>query len=246
MVVVTWLRAVFGLIFSVLQTGVCSILVLIFGTLGALKITNSVIRIWAKLWLAVFNVKVEVTKNEFEHGSQGVLYIFNHQSFYDIFAIHSVLQNTVRFGAKIELFKIPVLNLGMRAAGALPIARDNRREVFKVYEEASKKFKEKWSFILAPEGTRQSEPQIGRFKKGPFIFAINAQVPLIPVIISGTADVMPKNSLLINADRWSRTIKMSFLAPVSTIGLTVEQAPELAEKVHELFVAEYARISKLN
>lgn len=193
----------------------------------------------------MFNVKVIVEKNEFAHGSQGVIYIFNHQSFYDIFAIHSVLKNTARFGAKIELFKIPVLNLAMKAVGALPIARDNRKEVFRVYSEAQKKFEEKWSFILAPEGTRQSEPQIGRFKKGPFIFAINAQVPLVPIVISGSYDVMPKNSLAINAGKWKRTIYISFLAPIQTTGLSPEQATELSERARELFVNEYARLEKL-
>lgn len=245
MVFVTYVRAYLGLAFSVLQTGVVSILVFLFSSIGQIKVADWLIRIWARLWLVVFNVEVVIEKNEFAHGSQGALYIFNHQSFYDIFAIHSVLRNTARFGAKIELFKIPVLNIGMRASGALPIARDNRREVFRVYAEAQKKFEQKWSFILAPEGTRQSEPQIGRFKKGPFIFAINAQVPLVPIVISGSYDVMPKNSFAINAGKWKRTVRVSFLAPIQTTGLTTEQASELADSTRSKFVEEYERLEKL-
>ncbi len=245
MILLTYIRAYLGLIFCVLQTGVASILVFLFSIIGQIPIANWVIRMWADIWLLVFNVEVIVEKNEFDHGSQGVLYIFNHQSFYDIFAIHSVLRNTARFGAKIELFKIPVLNIGMRASGALPIARDNRREVFRVYAEAQKKFQEKWSFILAPEGTRQSEPVIGRFKKGPFIFAINAQVPLVPIVISGSYDVMPKSSLAINAGKWRRTVRVSFLAPIQTTGLTVENANELTDQTRIKFVEEYERLEKL-
>ncbi len=245
MVLFTYVRAYLGLVFSVLQTGVVSILVFIFSSIGQLQAANWVIRIWARLWLIVFNVEVVVEKNEFDHGSQGALYIFNHQSFYDIFAIHSVLRNTARFGAKIELFKIPILNIGMRASGALPIARDNRKEVFRVYAEAQKKFEQKWSFILAPEGTRQPEPQIGRFKRGPFIFAINAQVPLVPIVISGSYEVMPKNSFAINAGKWKRTVRVSFLAPIATTGLAPEQASELAEQTRAKFVEEYERLEKL-
>lgn len=246
MIFLTYLRAYLGLAFSVVQTAAISVLVFFFASVGQLEVANWLIRFWANLWLVVFNVEVIVEKNEFAHGSEGALYIFNHQSFYDIFAIHSVLRNTARFGAKIELFKIPVLNLAMRAVGALPIARDNRKEVFRVYAEAQKKFQEKWSFILAPEGTRQSEPQIGRFKKGPFIFAINAQVPLVPIVISGSYDVMPKNSLAINAGKWKRKIRVSFLAPVQTAGLAPEQANELADRVRTLFVNEYERLEKLS
>src|SRR6476661_9638876 len=124
MIFLTYVRAYLGLIFSALQTGFVSLCVFLFAALGQLKAANWIIRLWARLWLIVFNVEVIIEKNEFVHGSQGALYIFNHQSFYDIFAIHSVLKNTARFGAKIELFKIPVLNLAMRASGALPIARD--------------------------------------------------------------------------------------------------------------------------
>lgn len=245
MVLLTYTRAYLGLVFSVLQTGAASILVFIFSSFGQIEIANWVIRLWGRLWLLVFNVKVVVEKNEFNHGSEGAIYIFNHQSFYDIFAIHSVLRNTARFGAKIELFKIPVLNIGMRAAGALPIARDNRKEVFKVYAEAQKKFQQKWSFILAPEGTRQSEPQIGRFKRGPFIFAINAQVPLVPIVISGSYDVMPKNSFAINAGKWKRTVRISFLAPIRTEGLTPEQASDLADQARVKFVEEYQRLERI-
>lgn len=245
MVFLTYVRAYLGLAFSVFQTAVASILVFFLASIGQLHAANRIIRLWADLWLKVFNVEIIVEKNEFAHGTQGALYIFNHQSFYDIFAIHSVLKNTARFGAKIELFKIPVLSLAMRASGALPIARDNRKEVFRVYAEAQKKFQEKWSFILAPEGTRQSEPQIGRFKKGPFIFAINAQVPLVPIVISGSYEVMPKNTLAINAGKWKRTIRVSFLAPVHTTGLAPEQASELADQVRVMFVDEYERLERL-
>lgn len=245
MIVLTYLRAYLGLAFCAVHTTILSILVFLSASLGQRNLANYFIRLWANLWLWTFNIKVKVEKNEFTHGSQGVLYIFNHQSFYDIFAIHSILRNTARFGAKIELWKIPILNLAMKAVGALPIARDNRKEVFKVYADAQKRFAEKWSFILAPEGTRQKEPQIGKFKKGPFIFAINAQVPLVPIVISGSNEVMPKNSFAINADRWSRTIRVSFLAPISTQGYTVEQVGELTDKTRELFVAEYERLSRL-
>jgi 1-acyl-sn-glycerol-3-phosphate acyltransferase len=245
MVFLTYVRAYLGLVFSVLQTAVVSVSVIFLASFGQLTLANRLIRMWARLWLIIFNVEVIIEKNEFAHGSQGALYIFNHQSFYDIFAIHSVLKNTARFGAKIELFRIPVLNLAMRASGALPIARDNRKEVFRVYAEAQKKFEEKWSFILAPEGTRQSEPHIGRFKKGPFIFAINAQVPLIPIVISGSYDVMPKNTLAINAGKWKRTIRMSFLAPVYTTGITVDKVSELTDRVRVMFVNEYERLEAI-
>src|SRR5690606_17085370 len=104
----------------------------------------------------------------------------------------------IRFGAKIELFKIPFFGRAMRAVGTLPIARENRAGVFKIYKEAERQFSRDVIFVLAPEGTRQKEPRIGRFKKGPFIFAINARVPIIPAVLRGAHEVLPKKSLLVN------------------------------------------------
>jgi 1-acyl-sn-glycerol-3-phosphate acyltransferase len=172
----------------------------------------------------------------------GVLFLFNHQSHFDILSIHASQFRRMRFGAKIELFKFPFFGSAMRLSGVLPIARENREEVLQVYRDAQKKFAEGWSFILAPEGTRQSKPEIGRFKKGPFLFAIAAQVPIVPIVIKGADQILSKGGIWINMGVWSRTIEMRYLAPIETRGLTNADLGALTEQVREIFVKAYAEI----
>src|SRR5205823_2559565 len=156
---------------------------------------------------------------------------FNHQSHVDIPSIHSTIRRRLRFGAKIELFKIPIFGAAIRAAGVLPIARANRDEVYRVYRQAAAKLAAGWSFILAPEGTRQREPRIGPFKRGPFVFAIDAQVPLVPIVLKGTFDVLPKSSRLVNVGAWSRTVTLHALPPVETKGLGRDDVTRLMDEV---------------
>ena len=122
----------------------------------------------------------------------------------------------------------------MRRFGTLPIARGNREEVFRVYEEAKVRFGRGERFCLSPEGGRFRSDQLLPFKAGPFVFAINAQVPLIPVVIKGAYEVWPKGKILANSDRWKRTIELHVLPPVSTTGFTTETRGSLQEKIYKM------------
>ena len=91
---------------------------------------------------------------------QPAVYLFNHQSHMDPVSIEATIARSIRFGAKIELFSIPIFGAGLRAAGILPIARDNLKDVLSVYREAAGRFADGFSYVLAPEGKRQEEARI--------------------------------------------------------------------------------------
>lgn len=228
----SYLRGFVGIIFSVVWTILIAISVVAFGTFNQTRIINRLVYYWALFPLKILGIKVKAYGLENLPRSRGAIFVFNHQSLFDILAVHLVTDITIRFGAKIELFKIPVFGHGMRAAGALPIVRENRSEVFKVYREAEGRTGKGESFILAPEGTRQLTPQIGNFKKGPFMFAVNAKAPVIPTVIVGSFEAMPKKDLLPNLGRMSRTIEVHFLKPVDTLGKEKEIS-ELTQSVHD-------------
>lgn len=196
------------------------------------RIDNWIVNNWGKLSLAVFNVKLKVYGLENLDKKQGAVLLFNHSSFMDILAMCEGLYN-IRFGAKAELFKIPVFGTCMRRLGTLPIARGNREEVFRIYEEAKVRFARGERFCLSPEGGRFHSDRLLPFKAGPFVFAINSQVPLIPVVIKGAYDVWPKGKLLANSDKWSRTIEIHVLPPVPTTGFTTENRGVLQEKIYQ-------------
>lgn len=194
------------------------------------KWDDAVVQGWAKFTCWMFGVKVKVKGAE-NVPAGGCVFLFNHTSFFDIFAMQGAL-NGFRFGAKIELFKIPVFGLAMRRLGALPIARQNRDEVFKVYEAAQERIHRGERFALAPEGTRQEEEKLGPFKAGPFVFAINAKAPLVPVVIRGATRILPKGFWIPNHDAWTREVTIYVLEPVSTQGYEVKDRPFLQEKIH--------------
>lgn len=226
-------RSILMTLFFPFWTVFCAICVIILTfTARRRDWEDAVVYAWAKLTCWMFGVKVEV-RGEENIPKGGFLFVFNHTSFFDIFSMSGYL-GSFRFGAKIELFKIPFFGVAMRRAGILPIARARRDEVFKVYEAAEKRIKAGERFALSPEGTRQDTEVLGPFKSGPFVFAINAKAPLVPVIIKNAANILPKNHIVPNWGVWSRTITLEVLPAVSTEGWEIKQRPLLQEKVRQI------------
>lgn len=192
---------------------------------------------WSSILMRLFNVHVKTLGGE-NLNQGGVLLLFNHTSLFDITAISVSTRKVHRFGAKIELFRIPLFGKAMKRVGILPIARQNRNEVVRVYEDAKLRISKGESFVLAPEGTRMKTPELGTFKSGPFYFAIQAQVPIVPVVIKGAHEVMPKTSILINWRNWKSLITVRFLTPIDTKGLTLDDRENLKNRVREIFLTE--------
>lgn len=227
------LRSFVGLILFGLLTAVLAALGITLNIIfNRRRFDNWIMSTWGKGSCWLFNVKVKAYGIENIKKARGAVFLFNHSSFMDVLAMCAAVDN-IRFGGKIELFKIPIFGYCMRRFGILPIARDNREEVFKVYEEAKVRFARGERFGLSPEGGRFHSDQLLPFKAGPFIFAINSQVPLIPLVIKGAYEVWPKGKLLANSDRWSRTIEVHVLEPVPTTGITVDERGVLQNKIYK-------------
>ena len=111
-----------------------------------------------------------------------------------------------------------------------------------MYKEAESRFSKGESFALAPEGTRQSEPQIGPFKKGPFIFAHNANAPLVPVVLKGCHDILEKHSLMINADKFRRVVKVKILEPIDPRFLDMDNLGDSVAQIRTRFVKAYSEL----
>jgi 1-acyl-sn-glycerol-3-phosphate acyltransferase len=187
---------------------------------------------WAQFVCFIFNVKV-VVKNPENIPASGCVVLFNHSSFFDIFAL-AAARPDLRFGAKLELFSIPFFGPAMRRAGTLPIARNNREETFRVYSEAKGRFVIGQKFALSPEGGRFYGENLSPFKTGPFLFAMSSEVELCPVIIHNAYETLPKGAIFANSDRWSRTITLEVLPPVETKGYQLNQRQELVAKVYQV------------
>lgn len=245
----TLVRCLLGHILILPWTVLVSVLVIGLGAMRRHDAVTFWMAFWSKAVLWFYGVEVRREGLEKLPAAGGAILLFNHQSHFDVPAVTAFSGRRLRYGAKIELYKIPFFGPALRASGCLPIARDNRAEVLKIYEQASAQFREGVIFALAPEGTRQNLPAIGPFKKGPFIFATRSQVPVVPVIIEGADRVMPKKSLMVNIGKWKRTIQVKAVEPIYPEKIDVKDDAAVMDAVgrlttnaREVFVHEFAAL----
>jgi 1-acyl-sn-glycerol-3-phosphate acyltransferase len=132
-----------------------------------------------------------------------------------------------KFVAKAELFKVPIFGRAMRAAGMIEIQRENRKAAFGAYEVAADRIKQGNSVIVFPEGTRGHSYPLRPFKKGPFVLAIAAGVPIVPVIVHGTIEALRKGSFRV----YPGVIDIHLLEPVSTTGVDYDHREALMQTV---------------
>jgi len=165
---------------------------------------------------------------------QPLMYASNHSSMFDIWTLLATLPGSVRMVAKQELFKIPLLGGAMRAAGHIPIDRAARKKAFEAYDKAAKTIREGISSILVfPEGTRSRTGELLPFKNAPFGLAIAAQVPIVPVYVHHTFEILPKGAWRLR----SRPIRLLVGEPIPTAGLQPGDRERLRDEVRAAMVA---------
>ncbi len=182
-------------------------------------------RAWARTLLKTSGVKVHVHNPERAARDSARIYVANHVSWYDILVLCAILPRT-KWIAKSELSKIPVFGAAARGAGVIFIERENRKAAFSQYERAAENIRRGASVIVSPEGTRGEAYALRPFKKGPFVLAIAAGVPVVPTIVHGTIAVNPKGS-------WAVTpgdVHVHFLEEIPTAGMNYEQRDEVAAR----------------
>jgi len=216
---------------------------LVLGTaviLVALFIRNGnsphlIARAWARsiLFVGCTPVRVEGIENLNVDGS--CILMPNHQSNFDIPVLLGCLPVQFRWLAKVELFKIPIFGRGMRGCGYISIDRSNRKSAFRSLTEAAQKIRNGVSVLIFPEGTRSWDGEIQSFKKGGFVLSVDAGVPIIPIVISGTRTVMPKGRLLIRR----QPVGMRILAPIATSDYTRKTKDELMVVVRDNICKAY-------
>ena len=232
------IRSLFAILVLIVSTAIWGLAAILFSWVS-LRVGDFIIWSWCRLNLFFFNVSVEL-KGQENLPKEGCLFVFNHSSHFDILAFTGVVKKRHRYGAKIELFKIPIFGPAMRATGMLAIHRADRSNVLALYEKSISRVYRGESFILAGEGTRQTQPGVGEnFKSGPFVFAISGQFSIVPVVIKGAYECLPKGKLLPCVNQWHHKIQVQILPAVSTKGLSLEDRPKLRDDVRKIMVTAY-------
>ena len=145
---------------------------------------------------AMAGIKLVVKGRENLKKHRPAVFLFNHQSGADIFIVAKLVRKDTRAIAKQELRYAPVLGQLMAAAGIIFIDRKNRNKAIKAMKPAVDALQSGISIAIAPEGTRSVDYALGPFKKGAFHMAMQAKVPLVPIIIRNAHDALPKGSTL--------------------------------------------------
>ena len=188
---------------------------------------HKVARMWARSIMFASRIKVTVNGLANIDPTQSYVYMSNHQSNFDIPVLLAYLPVQFRWLAKAELFKIPIFGRAMRGAGYIKIDRYNQESAFESINEAARKMKNGVSAMIFPEGTRSRDGNIRSFKKGGFVMALNAGVPIVPIVLKGTWTIMDKSSLRINTGE----VSLNILAPIATTGYTRETKDDLIKSV---------------
>jgi 1-acyl-sn-glycerol-3-phosphate acyltransferase len=199
-------------------------IVLVAALLGVKETPGSIyercMRLWARSVTRAAGVRVVV--DGAEHLRDGAIYMQNHVSWFDIFAVASVLPRYT-FVAKAELRRIPLFGRAIGAAGIVFIDRDNRKAAFESYKVATAEVQRGRNVVVCPEGTRGRDYHLRPFKKGPFVLAIAAAAPIVPAVVYGALEVMRKGSLRVRPN----VVHVHFLEPVATTGYTYEDRTRL-------------------
>jgi 1-acyl-sn-glycerol-3-phosphate acyltransferase len=195
-------------------------------------------RNYGRTLLSAAGVPVTVEGGEHIRAGTPEIIAANHTSFFDILAFLAHLPVDPKFVAKKELFRVPVFGPAIRAAGHVRIDRQNLKEAFTAYEEATTYIlKEKLHVLVYPEGTRTRTGELLPFKKGPFVLAISCQCPVVPAYVHGAFSILPKGSIIVRP----HPIRILIGDPIPTTGLTYEDRDRLAVRVREAMLALKAR-----
>jgi putative phosphoserine phosphatase/1-acylglycerol-3-phosphate O-acyltransferase len=165
------------------------------------------------------------------------VFVFNHQSKLDPIVMMKLLRGGFTGVAKKEAANVPGFGQFFRLAGVAFIDRGNSAQIREALEPAVAKVRDEGiSLVIAPEGTRSATPRLGRFKKGAFHIAMQADVPIVPIVMRNVGQVMWRGSQAIR----SGTVEVAVLDPIDTSGWDVDELGEHVQEVRDLFVETLA------
>ncbi|OGP92859.1 MAG: hypothetical protein A2Z19_04795 [Deltaproteobacteria bacterium RBG_16_54_18] len=186
-------------------------------------------RWWGWLILKANGVRVKVQGTEYLDDRRPCIYVCNHQGSFDIFSLLAYLRVPFRWLAKAELFKIPILGWAMRTAGYISLDRSAKKKAYQSMELAARKIKEGTSVVIFPEGSRSLDGALQLFMNGGFTLAIKAGVPVCPVAIAGSWQIMPRTTLRIKKGN----IGIIISEPIETKGLTMQDRRPLMQQAED-------------
>jgi 1-acyl-sn-glycerol-3-phosphate acyltransferase len=178
--------------------------------------------------------KINITGREKAVRGTTYVIISNHQSILDILFINS-LRYKFKWISKIENIKLPFLGWYLRMAGYITVNRGNEESKVEMLERSLSLLKRGMSIMIFPEGTRSADREIGFYKRGAFQLALQANVPILPVLIDGTGGILPKHGLIFGT---GHHITIRVLDPVFPELFNTGNVDELALRFSTMMASE--------
>jgi len=198
-------------------------------------------RVFAVTWAKIvsFLTPMRVTVEGAEHAQRNRSYVVasNHQSMFDILVIYGWLKLDLKWVMKAELRKIPAIGIGCEKAGHIFVERRNPKQAAQAITEALARLGDGIGILFFPEGTRSPDGRLLPFKKGAFRTAIDQQLPLLPVTVIGTRDILPARTLHLFPGR----ARMVIHPPIETAGMGVEELDALMQRTRETITSAMPR-----
>jgi 1-acyl-sn-glycerol-3-phosphate acyltransferase len=217
--------------FIVLSTIVCglvSLFISLFEATGRQQI--AVARVWARSLLLVSGVRVKIEGLDKIAPGGSYVFVSNHLSYMDTPVVLANIPVQFRFLAKSGLFQIPLLGTHLARAGHIPVPRDNARAAVKTMTTAAQIIRERGiSLLIFPEGGRSHDGRLDEFKEGAAYIAIRAGVPLVPIALKGTREILPYGSGHVRAG----SVIMRIGEPVPTAEAQLRDREQITAKLRE-------------
>jgi 1-acyl-sn-glycerol-3-phosphate acyltransferase len=224
-------RAFFFVSIFIPLTGLCAVSAIIatfFDKSGRLYHWHA--QLWSRVSLLVGGIRLSV--EGVEHIPAGPMIIMsNHQGAFDILSLMSAIPVPIAWMAKKELFSVPLFGHSMRRAGYIPLDREHGRKALRGITEAAELIRNGRSVIIFPEGTRSTDSHLLPFKKGGFVLAAKAGVPIVPTVIEGTLAIQPPKTFSLTPG----TVRIRFMPPVATAG---KSADTIMDEIRSIIATE--------
>lgn len=210
-----------------LITLICAILAVILALLVSPRVANLYIAVpWGRMLTWLVPVRVDIEGREHVDPGQSYVVVANHQSQVDIPVIYGFSGLDLRWVAKSELSRIPFVAAGCRAIGHIFIDRANPDQARAAINRAVARLKPGTGLMFFPEGTRSRSGRLLPFKKGAFRVAIEQQLPILPVTLTRTREILTPDSVRIRPGR----VRMIIHPPIDTAGWTGQDFGDLRRK----------------
>ena len=226
---------------TVIRLALIALYTVVLGSLGVLvcllvpggDALVPVARAWSWLVLRTCGIQSFATYHPALVPSRASIYMANHQSQLDIPALILAMPTGFRIVAKRALLYVPIFGWALWLGGFTFIDRGDRPQAIRSLERAARKLRRGTSIVIFPEGTRSRDGRLLPFKKGGFVLALKAGVPIVPVSIRGGGAILPKGTLRLRPGR----IEVVFGAPVETTRYSLEEKESLIEAVRHQVAA---------